>query len=287
LVFKNGRFFDPSTGIWITFGGMVLWQLKQSDKKRKKGKKGKRRLFLFICLLILVTIAITGCIPEDPEEQINCSVIFTPSGPPPALKNNPDVLLFGGIGPGGLNEPGPEPADQLPHFNQIATEPVNYPGEGGKEQQALNVTGTYPSENKELLIIGYSAGADAAMIYAKLFMDTHPEKIEAVVLLAPTMSGSTANTLGGKLEDHWKLILDELLLDGTDIYLLDDAHTQEAVAPPSYGYSPPGTIPGETGDYHYVNQDWRLHYDPTSCCGDATNNSIQVRDQVVSWYNSR
>lgn len=29
LIFKNGNYFDPNTGIWITLGGMFVWQAQQ------------------------------------------------------------------------------------------------------------------------------------------------------------------------------------------------------------------------------------------------------------------
>ncbi|HIP73042.1 MAG TPA: hypothetical protein EYH05_16810 [Anaerolineae bacterium] len=26
MIFKNGNYFDPNTGVWITLGGLVVWQ---------------------------------------------------------------------------------------------------------------------------------------------------------------------------------------------------------------------------------------------------------------------
>ena len=71
------------------------------------------------------------------------------------------LLLFGGsYGSDYVEVKGPLPEDQLPVFSERATESVQYPGR--KQQQADDVKGNYSN----LQIVGYSAGADAALIYA-------------------------------------------------------------------------------------------------------------------------
>jgi hypothetical protein len=249
--------------------------------RRRKPRKGKsRRLLLFLLPLLLLTLA--GCRGvEEQVEQVECGEVTSEPPNVPAEK----VLLFGGLGPGGLGPEGPPPKDQLPYFNQIASESVRYPGElpGGKQRQAKNVRGNYTDVS--LLIIGYSAGADAALIYADGYMRDHPKqeaagrwKITGVALLGPTMSGGMTSP-GGNLDARWSSIMHKLLRGGTDIYLLDDAAPEK--------YTPfTAAPPGSTGRYKYDSQPSLRHYDPTSCCGEATNNSIAVRNQVLSWFNS-
>jgi YD repeat-containing protein len=62
LIFKNGRYFDPNTGIWITMGGMVVWNGWQSrpgnGRQRKRSKK-----WLLLLLLFLIVLVLAGCTP--------------------------------------------------------------------------------------------------------------------------------------------------------------------------------------------------------------------------------
>jgi len=64
LIFKNGRYFDPNTGIWITLSGLVIYQAGLPVYKRKrKGKKGGRdnKRYIFLLLLLLLALTLAGC----------------------------------------------------------------------------------------------------------------------------------------------------------------------------------------------------------------------------------
>jgi pimeloyl-ACP methyl ester carboxylesterase len=265
LVYKDGRYFDPNLGIWTTLTPYLIWQAYKPKKQRGRSRRKRRdrkQLFLLLLFLLVVALALTGCGPGPVPEQIECSI---PTTEPPQISIE-NILLFGGAyGAKWITQEGPEVKDQLPHFNQIATESVKYPG--SKRAQAGSVKGNY--DNVDLLIIGYSAGADAALMYA----DNHSGSIKGVGLLAPSMSGTMpegGEPGGGDLRLQWKGIVDKLLTGGTHIYLLVDASFPEShYAPLVSGYRPPGAT-NKSGDFYLDNTNTqRQHYDPKSCCGDA------------------
>ncbi|MCC6608015.1 MAG: hypothetical protein IT327_32715 [Anaerolineae bacterium] len=82
LIFKNGRYFDPNTGIWITMGAMVTWQIwPQENRRQRRWRKryGPQIGFLILLLLlILLTTSLSGCA---------CGPVPTPGAPtvPPTL----------------------------------------------------------------------------------------------------------------------------------------------------------------------------------------------------------
>jgi YD repeat-containing protein len=68
LIFKDGRFFDPSTGIWITLSGVVVYyHVGQARGRKRKFGKGKKRRVLLLLLLVLVALALAGCDSPEPE----------------------------------------------------------------------------------------------------------------------------------------------------------------------------------------------------------------------------
>ncbi len=79
LIFKGGRYWDPTTGIWITLGGAVVWQwwCPVPLNRRQCRSKEKKRLLVFL-LLLLVILALAGC--DDPS---------TPCPPDESLPENP------------------------------------------------------------------------------------------------------------------------------------------------------------------------------------------------------
>ncbi|MBL1131444.1 MAG: hypothetical protein HND44_23740 [Chloroflexi bacterium] len=62
LIFKNGRYFDPNTGIWITLSGMVVYHAwsPQQDKRRNGRRTNRKWLWLCLCLL-LISLLLSGC----------------------------------------------------------------------------------------------------------------------------------------------------------------------------------------------------------------------------------
>jgi YD repeat-containing protein len=91
LVFQNGRYFDPTLGIWITLVGMIIW-LSQHSFLQKRGHRNRKRqgqsLFLLTVLVILV---LSGC--GGSQQQPNILEDCEPGTEyiPPLI--NPDASL--------------------------------------------------------------------------------------------------------------------------------------------------------------------------------------------------
>jgi len=96
LIFKNGSYFDPNTGIWLTMSGVVVYQTGWMPYNRKqKWGKGKKRMYI-LCLLLLLMLILTACGKPvsvvDPTEvaQVDPTATCTPTLlPPPVTYNLP------------------------------------------------------------------------------------------------------------------------------------------------------------------------------------------------------
>ena len=57
LIFKNGRYFDPANGLWITLSGVVVWQAwppdNRSQRRRKHRNSKRNRKWILLLLLLL------------------------------------------------------------------------------------------------------------------------------------------------------------------------------------------------------------------------------------------
>jgi hypothetical protein len=93
LIFKNGRYFDPNTGIWITLSGMVVWNGWQSGINHRNKKRQRRKRLLLLLLLFLVIITLAGCGGNTPagtpipNPTATCTPTNTPMPtlPPPVF----------------------------------------------------------------------------------------------------------------------------------------------------------------------------------------------------------
>ena len=76
LIFKNGRYFDPNTGIWVTMGGLVVYQagLPRYNRKRKWSKGKKRLILLFLLLVLALTLAGCGGNSVTPTPELECDL---------------------------------------------------------------------------------------------------------------------------------------------------------------------------------------------------------------------
>jgi hypothetical protein len=76
LIFRNGRYFDPNTGIWITMGAAVTWQLWPQENRRLRRwrrRYGRQvKFFILLLLLFLMATALSGC---------GCGPVPTPGVP--------------------------------------------------------------------------------------------------------------------------------------------------------------------------------------------------------------
>ncbi|MCP4413268.1 MAG: hypothetical protein GY808_11970, partial [Gammaproteobacteria bacterium] len=86
LIFKNGNYFDPRTGVWLVGGGLVIWNSWQPHSGKRKTRKNKR-LLLLILVGIMMALTIVGCAgSEQSSTPTPC-----PPGPydPPSLLDDP------------------------------------------------------------------------------------------------------------------------------------------------------------------------------------------------------
>ena len=122
LIFKNGNYFDPNTGIWITLGGMFVWQSKQQIQRRnRRSSKRKRRIF-FVLLFLLLVLTLAGCGPAPAPTETPCppTPVNTPLPPtmsptlPPPVVTDPTQPSPPTITPYPTITPSPIPPTQTP-----------------------------------------------------------------------------------------------------------------------------------------------------------------------------
>jgi hypothetical protein len=61
LIYRLGRYFDPTTGVWLMGTGLVLAQAGAKGKRR-----GKRRLYFLLLLIIFVFCTAASCGSQPP-----------------------------------------------------------------------------------------------------------------------------------------------------------------------------------------------------------------------------
>lgn len=156
-----------------------------------------------------------------------------------------------------------------------------YPG--GKAAQARQALTSEPTFG-DVIAIGFSAGADAVLIYADEFVPTaYSERLRSMILLGPTMAATIdgSRTLHGSDLQYSEVerILKESLSAGTNILVYDDAGGDDPTA--LYNRFQAPTEAG-TGHYCYVNAPQRPHFD-YNYSGLGTNDSTQLRDLILEW----
>lgn len=103
LIFKNGRYFDPNTGIWITLSGMVIYQAWSPQEAKRRNCRRKNRKWLWLCLsLLLISLLLSGCggggSSTPPPTETPCPPSNdrpTPSPFPPLTANIGFILVNG------------------------------------------------------------------------------------------------------------------------------------------------------------------------------------------------
>jgi len=150
-------------------------------------------------------------------------------------------------------------------------------------------------KDDRLVVIGYSAGADAALMFADKYRTQNNGTgiITDIALLGGTMSGTMPD--GRDLANEWRKVLDNLLLEGTDVYILDD---RACGGHEAMGYTPP---PASTGTFHFEYRTiWddcsneakaqdptgQEHWDGglSGNLGIGTNNSVAFKNEVYAWF---
>lgn len=352
LIFKNGNYFDPNTGIWLTMGGLVVWNGRQTRPSNRRQRKRSRK-WLLLLLFFLIVLLLTGCgqtpgatltptstpcpTPSIPGLPSNTPSIptYTPGAPstptkiptslPPTGTPTPlptKTVFFAGSFGDGINpmtgksymeENGPVRETQTPFWDSIADYWYEYPGHrnnglNGKNLQADNAMADFQQlKNYNLLVIGYSAGADTALIFAQKYyekIDTEggSGNITGLALLGPTLSNPqvSSNDLAySNLSTNWQNILNDLLVNrGTDVYILNDGGFAGDTFSASH-YTAPGNAQGrllhEIRDKDYdpntiTQEHINDYHDPDSYgfqqgwTPNATNNSEAFFNHVMQWF---
>jgi hypothetical protein len=199
------------------------------------------------------------------------------------------VIIFGGSYPDDITIAGPEVTDQMPAWitdqngNPIPeSNLVQYPG--SKFQQAENAKGL--TLNSPARLICYSSGTESCLIYAQ-WRISQGLGVEDVVLLGPTFSGANTEdgpviefgTSGGELDD-WASYMDYLLVNGTDVLVVDDGvRVSQGAEASAYRSSE-----NATGAFNYLRIH-QAHYELGGYFQSATNNKVSFKMQVYLWMN--
>lgn len=136
--------------------------------------------------------------------------------------HEPEVIVFCGSG-GDINSDGPGCPGQMPAWDDNPAGYMMYFQQylgGGKYITALAAGEIEIPDNIPLILICYSAGTEACLMYAKERVASGGA-VQSVALLGPTFTGT--NEDGIELSyDGWKSYMDDLLISGTDILIVDD-----------------------------------------------------------------
>jgi hypothetical protein len=179
------------------------------------------------------------------------------------------VLLFCGSGGDALSD-GPGCPDQMPAWDDNPNGYMMYFQQyrGGKYRTATFAGELGIPNNVPLILICYSAGSEACLMYAKKRL-ADGGLVQSVALLGPTFSGKNENGIDLSFEGPnggWKSYMDELLVNGTDIMIVDDNDGDNfkyalGINSPTaaQGYMPPDSA---KGDFLYTYTDakhWTDH----------------------------
>jgi hypothetical protein len=188
-------------------------------------------------------------------------------------------VLFTGSYINRITEPGPQPELQTPawveRINALGGDAFQYLGsKTGQAQDALDM-----GLSGDIAVIGYSSGADSAVIFAHQYLMSGAGRITDLVILGGTMSGTLPDSTA--LGDSWMCILIDLLNSGTDVYVLDDAgHDVNDPEWAVFNFFVEPNGQNTPGTYEYV-LDPRPHYD--SQRGVGTNDDPQLVERIFNW----
>jgi RHS repeat-associated protein len=196
------------------------------------------------------------------------------------------IMVFGGSNLENINEPGPDVPIQMPVWitdqngNLISTRAqIRYPG--SKSAQANSAKGL--SEQSDVVLICYSAGTESCLMYAKWRME-HNQGVEAVVLLGPTFKSVNENGANLSFTEPdgggWSAYIDILLVNGADVYVLDDGPLYQSGNDAST-YSPPTN---STGSFTYQRSYIPHHGDSNGFFTFfGTNDSGYIKSLIYYW----
>jgi hypothetical protein len=134
-------------------------------------------------------------------------------------------------------------------------------------------------------LIAYSAGTESALMYAQWRLE-NGQDVNSIVLLGPTFE--TSSMTFDEPDGGWDAVMDDLISQGVNIYVLDDGLDRNDTNP-AVGYSAPACQ--GCGVFTYQQRQWR-HYSeyPTAPFGlgwfQGTNNKPSFKKEIYSWLAS-
>jgi YD repeat-containing protein len=175
LIFRGGRYFDPTLGIWLALAPLVVVQSWRGRKKKRRGMPW------YVLLLVVVSVGgmVTACGGGDTPtpDQRNCIGRIPESPPPEQIFEGYHIILACGLGSNC-------PAGQCDSDNLIPLQPIrdrflNRGGEatylgnpefwknipGNTERYAADITATMDllATSKGIFLVGHSRGATAVV----------------------------------------------------------------------------------------------------------------------------
>jgi len=221
-------------------------------------------------------------------------------------------ILLGGS-PGDASQIGPDENDpttdaQTPTWYELVQPEHFYQYPASKLEHAKDAMGrgVCPKyANYDLVVIGYSAGADSALLFAEMYYsykdaNNTPGNIIGIALLGPTMSDDT-----GYLDTDWKRIMNDLLIErGTKIYAindnggagdaLEDYRAQSGYFASTYEYDLQDNRFCDAPDYNpevdrklgepcHGRDHWSTEHLTPGWATYGTNNDPDFRDRVIDW----
>ena len=189
-------------------------------------------------------------------------------------------IFLGGSSGGNPRLIGPLPNKQAPEWARYADYSVQY--KGNKNDQAAEAINRLNSanldENSQIILVGYSAGGDSALIVAGTY--TGKGQIDSVVVLGGTFTNPLYYNDGSEeallsLSQVSNTIINERLIKGTNVLIVDDNA--------AYGDEPSNYSIGtnKPGDYLFLSIE-QEHYSE-GWPGVATNNSRSFFDWIWGW----
>ncbi len=330
LSFNRARYYNPVTGTWTALDpweGVMDRPLSLNGYAYVEGQVVNATDASGMCTEKAVCIALSignsigntwlcDCLDQCDEPPTcdelrrfscdnvwrsrGCELFAAPTATPTAslpASSNTAILFLGGSRGGDIDSPGPRPECQTPVWHDIADLVFRYPGTQnpdpansftGKRQQAFYAG----IPQAHTLVIGYSAGADAALIYA--YDHRLSGYIRGVALLDGSLDGTRTDgrRLGCSLNDArsgcidgadtdvWKDMFDALLSLGISIYFLDDESGGGRSKVANY------TPASNNGKFKYDERLSVPHIDDvnTGRRGRGTNNSNQICQDVLTWF---
>ncbi len=160
----------------------------------------------------------------------------------------------------------------------------------GKQLQAQHALAKIPS-GASLIVVGYSAGSSAAVIFADLYLEakqagTVSANLIGLGILGSTLTGGTNGYNNGEGlrtiingEPQWQGILKRVLASGTRVLVLNDKfETIAESTKPNWGSYQP-----QSPNYCYVRRFDRRHYVNPTLDEIGTNNDSNLATSVIDF----